>query len=241
MIDMSENLSVRRTRELSELSKRLGVAFSHLELLHQALTHTSYAYESKSKKHAHNERLEFLGDAVLELASSTYLYGHFPDLPEGVLTKARASVVCEASLARRAAELHLGDYLLLGHGEAAGGGAERPSILADAFESVIGAIYLDQGWETACSYVLAQLQEELQEIENGTNLKDYKTILQEVVQKRSNQVIVYELLSASGPDHAKIFEFVVKINDVPYGTGTGKTKKQAEQHAAREALQKLKK
>ncbi len=226
---------------MSKLSERLGVVFSHPELLHQALTHTSYAYESKTKKHIHNERLEFLGDAVLELASSTYLYQHFPNLPEGVLTKSRASVVCEAALARRAGELHLGDYLLLGHGEAAGGGAKRPSILADAFESVIGAIYLDQGWDIACAYVLAQLQEELQEIETGTNLKDYKTILQEVVQQHSNQVVEYKLLSASGPDHAKIFEFVVKINGVSYGTGTGKTKKQAEQHAAREALQKLKK
>jgi ribonuclease III len=240
VIKMAENLPAKRKQALQELAQRLGVSFSNLTLLHQALTHTSYAYEAKSRQLIHNERLEFLGDAVLELASSTYLFQHFPDLPEGVLTKARASVVCEASLARRAGELHLGDYLLLGHGEAVGGGGQRPSILADAFEAVIGAIYLDGGWETASSYVLAQLREELLEIENGNNLKDYKTILQEAVQKKADQSVSYELLSACGPDHAKIFEFVVKINGLAYGTGTGKTKKQAEQHAAHEALQKLK-
>lgn len=238
---MTESLSAERVQELTELSRRLGVAFSNLTLLHQALTHTSYAYEAKTKKIIHNERLEFLGDAVLELASSTYLYAHFPKLPEGVLTKARASVVCEASLARRASELGLGDHLQLGHGEAAAGGAHRPSILADAFEAVIGAIYLDAGWQTALDYVLAQLKEELREIDRGQNLQDYKTLLQEYVQRKANQTIAYELISASGPDHAKVFELAVRINDVRCGVGMGKTKKQAEQLAAREALEKLKK
>ena len=141
---VNDRITAERRRRLEELSRRLGVNFRHIGWLHQALTHTSYANEARTKVQ-HNERLEFLGDAVLELAISTYLFNHFPGLPEGDLTKARAAVVCEASLSSRAAELHLGDYLLLGHGEQTSGGRRRSSILEDAFESVIGAIYMDQG------------------------------------------------------------------------------------------------
>ncbi len=238
-MDMAIELPERRGQALLELAGRLGVRFSNLTLLHEALTHTSYANESKKRKITHNERLEFLGDAVLELATSTYLFQHFPNLPEGEMTKARASVVCETTLSKRAAVLHLGDYLLLGHGESSTGGRERPSILADAFESVIGAIYLDCGWETASTYILSQLHEDLITIERGENLQDYKTLLQEVVQKHADQKVSYELLAATGPDHNKLFEFAVKINEVVYGTGQGRNKKEAEQHAAKEALQKL--
>ena len=151
-------LSQERKAKLSVLENALGVKFNNIALLNQALTHTSYANEFKGAI-SHNERLEFLGDAVLELASSTYLFKHFRQMPEGELTKARASVVCETSLAKLARKLHVGDYLLLGRGERMTGGENRPSILADAFESIIGAIYMDQGWSTAYDYVLNKLHE----------------------------------------------------------------------------------
>ena len=177
---MENILSEERKQSLRELARALGVEFHNLNFLQQALTHTSYANESKGNI-VHNERLEFLGDAVLELASSTYLYQHFPQMPEGQLTKTRASIVCSATLAKLAAGLHLGDYLLLGHGEEMGGGRTRQTNLEDAFESVIGAIYLDQGWEAAQAYVLRQLESEFELVKHGAILKDYKTILQEEV------------------------------------------------------------
>ena len=236
---MGRELSAERKKSLLALSNRLGVSFSDLSLLDQALTHTSYANESVQKKVVHNERLEFLGDAVLELSTSTYLFSEFPSLPEGELTKARASVVCEAALYRRASEVDLGEFLLLGHGEEVTGGRKRPSILADAFEAVIGALYIDQGWQTAAEYVLRQLRDELSEIGMGQNIKDYKTILQEVIQRHPGQRIVYELLSATGPDHAKEFSVAARVNGLAYGVGKGRSKKAAEQNAARQALQKL--
>lgn len=238
-MSMNERTETRRAA-LEELSKRLGVKFNDIELLNRALTHSSYANEFKPKKLQHNERLEFLGDAVLELATSTYLYKHFPNIPEGELTKSRASVVCEEALFRRAKEIGLGDYLLLGRGERATGGNRRPSILADAFEAVTGAVYLDCGWEVAKAYILNQLSVELKEIDHGKNLKDYKTTLQEKVQRHPGQKIVYELLSAVGPDHDKVFETVVRINGLAYGVGKGHSKKAAEQNAAKQALEKLK-
>jgi ribonuclease-3 len=236
---MDRKLSKKRRAELTALAKTLGVEFSNLALLDEALTHTSYANELKHKGINHNERLEFLGDAVLELATSTYLFHHFPDKPEGDLTKARASVVCSAALARRAKELDFGSHLLLGHGEAETGGGQRQSTLEDTFEAVIGAIYLDRGWETARQYVVGQLSTELHEVDLGENLQDYKTILQEVVQKQPNHKIAYELLAESGPPHCKCFELAVRIDDSIYGTGQGRSKKEAEQCAARMALQKL--
>ena len=236
---MTENLSAGRRKSLLQLSERLGVVFHDLSLLDQALTHTSYANESVRRKVVHNERLEFLGDAVLELATSTYLFKQFPMMPEGDLTKARASVVCEAALHRRASEMDLGEYLLLGHGEEVTGGRERPSILADAFEAVVGALYVDQGWQEASGYVLRQLRQELVEVGQGQSIKDYKTILQELIQRHPGQRIVYELLSAEGPDHAKVFTVAVRVNGLAYGVGTGRSKKAAEQHAAQQALSKF--
>lgn len=236
---VNDRITADRRRKLEELSRRLGVTFRHIGWLHQALTHTSYANESRVRIE-HNERLEFLGDAVLELAISTYLFNHYPGLPEGDLTKARAAVVCEASLSSRAAELHLGDYLLLGHGELVSGGRKRPSILEDAFESVIGAIYMDQGWEKAQNYVIRQLAEHLQRVEDGSSkVRDYKTMLQELVQRQADSHISYELLCATGPDHAKMFEFSVKLNNEVLGTGKGHSKKAAEQQAACQALKIL--
>lgn len=236
---MTRSLPESREKALLALSERLGVVFRDLSLLDQALTHTSFANESVRRKVVHNERLEFLGDAVLELATSTYLFRQFPLTPEGDLTKARASVVCEAALHRRASEVHLGEFLLLGHGEETTGGRTRPSILADAFEAVIGAIYLDQGWQAAADYVLRQLRQELLEVERGQNIKDYKTILQEMIQRHPGQHIVYELLSATGPDHAKEFKVAVRVNGLAYGVGVGRTKKAAEQNAAQQALPKF--
>lgn len=235
---MENILSEHRRRELDKLSAVLGVKFSNLNYLQQALTHTSYANESKGNI-VHSERLEFLGDAVLELASSTYLYQHFPQMPEGQLTKTRAGIVCSATLAKLAAGLHLGDYLLLGHGEEMGGGRTRQTNLEDTFEAVIGAIYLDQGWESARDYVFRQLEPEFQLARRGAILKDYKTILQEQVHQHEGQTIAYELVAQSGPDHDKSFTSQVRITGRVMGQGTGHSKKEAEQHAAREALEKL--
>lgn len=228
-----------RRQQLLALSERLGVTFHDIALLDQALTHTSYANESK-RNTAHNERLEFLGDAVLELASSTYLYEHFPEMPEGELTKTRASIVCSATLAKIAARLGLGEYLLLGHGEEISGGRERTTNLEDSFEAVLGAIYLDQGWEVARDYALRQLAPEFDQVRHGENLQDYKTLLQELVQKTPGSTIAYELLEATGPDHAKHYRYAVVIDGKTCGEGEGSSKKEAEQQAAQRALAKFK-
>ena len=232
--------SAARKGELLALAQRLGVTFHDIGLLHTALIHTSYANEAQGRV-AHNERLEFLGDAVLELASSTYLYTHFPPLPEGELTKTRASIVCSAALAKIAARLGLGEYLLLGHGEEMSGGRARTTNLEDAFEAVLGAIYLDQGWETARDYALRQLAPEFDQVRHGENLQDYKTLLQELVQKTPGSTIAYELLEATGPDHAKHYRYAVVINGKTCGEGEGSSKKEAEQQAARMALARQKK
>ena len=232
--------SAARKGELFALAQRLGVTFHDIGLLHTALIHTSYANEAQGRV-AHNERLEFLGDAVLELASSTYLYTHFPTLPEGELTKTRASIVCSAALAKIAARLGLGEYLLLGHGEEMSGGRARTTNLEDAFEAVLGAIYLDQGWETARDYALRQLAPEFDQVRHGENLQDYKTLLQELVQKTPGSTIAYELLEATGPDHAKHYRYAVVIDGKTCGEGEGSSKKEAEQQAARMALARQKK
>ena len=232
--------SAARKGELLALAQRLGVTFHDIGLLHTALVHTSYANEAQGRV-AHNERLEFLGDAVLELASSTYLYTHFPTLPEGELTKTRASIVCSAALAKIAARLGLGEYLLLGHGEEMSGGRARTTNLEDAFEAVLGAIYLDQGWETARDYALRQLAPEFDQVRHGENLQDYKTLLQELVQKTPGSTIAYELLEATGPDHAKHYRYAVVIDGKTCGEGEGSSKKEAEQQAARMALAMQKK
>ena len=236
----ANELTAERRRELTELSQKLGVALNDIGLLDTALTHTSYANESLRRNTTHNERLEYLGDAVLELATSDYLYKHYPNLPEGDLTKARASIVCEESLCRRAADICLGDHLLLGNGERMNGGDRRPSILADAFEAVIGAIYLDCGWETARKYILKRLHDDLAGLRAGQQRRDYKTMLQEKIQRHPGQRILYELLAADGPDHAKVFTVCVRINGIAYGNGTGRSKKEAEQEAAKEALGQFK-
>ncbi|EAX48708.1 Ribonuclease III [Thermosinus carboxydivorans Nor1] len=238
---MAGPLDRRREDALRDLAASLGISFNDLGLLHQALVHTSYANEVKGGVE-HNERLEFLGDAVLELIISEYLYRNFPELPEGELTKARARLVCEPSLAQCASRLGLGKYLLLGKGEAVSGGRERTSILADAFEAVIGAIYLDGGVSAATNFVLNHLHEDLALIWRGDYVfYDYKTVLQEVVQQAGECKISYEVVAEYGPDHNKTFEVSVLVNHQHLGAGSGKNKKEAEQNAAKEALQKLKK
>lgn len=237
---MNEILNKHRIDALQKLSNKLNVKFSNINLLHKALTHTSYANECKKNNILHNERLEFLGDAVLDVVISGYLFRQFPTLPEGELTKARAVIVCEPTLARSAAALGIGEYLLLGKGEASSGGRERVSILADCFEAIIGAIYLDNGFDKTASFVLKQLQADLLLIERGEYVKDFKTLLQEVVQKNTENKIIYEIIEESGPDHHKMFKVAVLVNGQKLGTGQGKSKKEAEQHAANQALIELK-
>jgi len=237
---MSEILNKHRLDALNKFSAKLSVQFTNINLLHQALTHTSYANECKNSIIMHNERLEFLGDAVLDLVVSKYLFCQLANLPEGELTKARAVVVCEPALARCGARLGIGEYLFLGKGEASSGGRDRTSILADAFEAIIGAIYLDSGFDTAAGFVLTQLKTDLSVVERGEYVKDYKTLLQEVVQKNNDSKILYEIIEESGPDHHKMFKVAVIVNTKQLGIGLGRSKKEAEQLAANQALIKLK-
>lgn len=217
----------------------MGIAFEQIGLLHKALTHTSYANEFKMYTIEHNERLEFLGDAILDAIISDELFRRYPQLPEGELTKARAAIVCEGSLADSAQSLGIGSYLLLGRGENASGGRERASILADAFEAVIGAIYVDSNIENCRTFILKYLGTDLEKINFGHYSRDFKTLLQEVVQKKPDQHIRYQLENETGPDHKKEFTISVAINGEKFGIGVGKSKKEAEQKAAQEALQKL--
>lgn len=237
---MKGTLDQRRLQALQRLCTILDIHFNNIALLHQALTHTSFANEAKAAAMQHNERLEFLGDAILDLIISDYLYKRFPNLPEGELTKARAVIVCEPSLAQRAAQLGVGDYLLLGKGESLSGGRTRASILADSFEAILGAIYLDNGIAVATNFVLSQLRTQLDLVERGQYVRDYKTLLQEVIQKDTANTLHYEVVSEQGPDHDKSFEVVVLVNDKTLGRGLGKSKKEAEQSAAHRALVQLK-
>lgn len=218
--------------DLRAFQEKIGYEFENRNLLLQALTHSSYANEKHMRKLSDNERLEFLGDAVLEIISSDYLFDNYPELPEGELTKLRASIVCEPTLALCAVEMSLGDYLLLGKGENQTGGRNRKSILSDALEAVIGAIYLDGGFTSAKEFVLKYI---LTDIEHKQLFYDSKTILQEVVQGEHEQ-LTYTLTSESGPDHNKSFTVDVCVGDRVLGTGTGHTKKAAEQEAAYQAL-----
>ena len=218
--------------DIKKFEEVIGYHFKNEKLLRQALTHSSYANERHMKKHSDNERLEFLGDAVLEIISSDFLYRNYPDKPEGELTKLRASIVCEPTLALCTKEISLGDYLLLGNGEDQTGGRERKSILSDALEAVIGAIYLDGGFANAKEFVLKYI---LTDIEHKQLFYDSKTILQEVVQGE-HASLTYELTDESGPDHNKSFSVNACIGDRVIGSGSGHTKKAAEQEAAYQAL-----
>lgn len=222
---------------LAELQEVIGYRFKQEGLLRQALTHSSFANEKHMKKLSDNERLEFLGDAVLEVVSSEFLFKNYPKLPEGDLTKLRASIVCEPTLAMCTREMNLGKYLYLGKGENQTGGRERKSILSDALEAVIGAIYLDGGFEPARAFVEHFI---LTDIEHKKLFHDSKTILQEVVQGSYEEPLHYELLAEEGPDHDKSFRVAARIGDKQIGEGSGRTKKAAEQEAAYQALLILK-
>ncbi|MBE6776552.1 MAG: ribonuclease III [Ruminococcaceae bacterium] len=217
------------------LEKKLNYKFNNIALLENALTHSSYANEMRNGITS-NERLEFLGDSVLSIIVAEYLFQNFKSIPEGELTKLRASLVCEKSLCAFSRELGLGEFLRLGKGEEKSGGRKRDSILADAFEAVLAAIYLDGGMDVAKKHVLRFILPELEHRDDGC-FKDYKTVLQEIIQRNPEESVSYILKSESGPDHNKVFEVEVHLNSNVIGTGKGKNKKQAEQMAAKQALE----
>lgn len=216
---------------------RVGYSFKNCDLLVQALTHSSYANEHRNSGTGFNERLEFLGDAVLELVSSDFIYKEHPQMPEGRMSKKRASMVCEPALAFAARSINLGELLLLGHGEDMAGGRERDSILSDAFEAVIGAIYLDGGLANAADFIhrFVLVNEERME-----GLRDNKTVLQELLQKDNHDPIQYELIGTDGPEHERTFTMQVSQAGIILGTGNGRTKQAAGQAAAADAIKKLK-
>ncbi|MBQ9808342.1 MAG: ribonuclease III [Ruminococcus sp.] len=220
--------------EIGRLEETIGYTFRNKELIYQALSHSSYANERKHPGGS-NERLEFLGDSVLSIVVSDYLYKNL-NVAEGELTKLRASLVCEKSLHIFARQIHLGDYLMLGKGEENTGGRERPSILADAFEAVIAAIYLDGGLEAAAKHILHFMPEDIKVTQKPV-FSDFKTVLQEIVQKNPEEKVEYVLIGEEGPDHNKRFVVEVRLNSQVIGKGKGRSKKEAEQLAAREALE----
>ena len=222
---------------IRDLEDAIGYRFNNLGLLQNALTHSSYANERYHNSLLSNERLEFLGDSILGMVVAEHLFRAFPDRPEGELTRMRADMVCEQSLAAVAQRINAGEHLLLGHGEEQGGGRNRPSILADAVESIIAAAFLDGGMQAAegfiskfilCNVPVSKLKNE-----------DFKTALQELVQQKKNQILSYALVDESGPDHDKQFRVGVSLNGKVLGIGNGRSKKRAEQDAARVALEKL--
>ncbi len=222
---------------IKDLEEEIGYHFKNISLLQNALTHSSYANERWHNSLLSNERLEFLGDSILGMLVAEYLFRNFPDRPEGELTRMRADMVCEKTLAGVAEKIHLGQHLLLGHGEEQGGGRSRESILADAVESVIAASFLDGGMEAALHFIKTFILVEVP-VSQLHNM-DYKTKLQELVQQKKNQVLSYSLLSETGPDHDKHFEVCVALNGKEVGRGEGRSKKRAEQEAARLAINKL--
>ncbi|MBU5434178.1 ribonuclease III [Pseudoflavonifractor sp. MSJ-37] len=221
---------------MQHLEEILGYTFRDRSLLENALTHSSYANENRSRGCQSNERLEFLGDSVLGMVTADFLYRTHPDLPEGDLTRTRAALVCEESLVEVARTWGLGEYLKLGKGENAGGGRKRPSIQADAVEAVLAAVYLDGGIGSARKIIQTFILDKEAE---KAHSRDYKTALQELVQRESGQVLQYRLTGSSGPDHAKVFLVEVDLNGTTVGQGEGHSKKEAEQNAARAAIQHL--
>lgn len=225
--------------DLSELEQQLRINFKQKSLLHQAFTHSSYVNEHRQQDFSDNERLEFLGDAVLELGVSQYLYSTYQQMPEGELSKLRASIVCEPSLENFARDLQFGKYLLLGRGEAQTGGRDRPAILADVFEAFLGALYLDQGYEKVLEFLGEYVFPKIK-IGAFSHGMDYKSELQEFVQQDKNQKVTYEVVEEKGPSHDREFLVHVSINGNTIGDGLGRSKKEAEQRAAKLALDKLK-
>ena len=221
--------------DFSGFEEKIGYSFKNKELLHEALSHSSYANENRKGRNS-NERLEFLGDSVLSIVVSEHLFTHFKHLPEGELTKIRASLVCEKALFEFAQRIDLGSNIMVGKGEEHSGGRERPSIVSDAFEAVIAAVYLDGGMENARKYILGFIPKDLDK-NHAKALHDYKTILQEIIQRNPEEKVEYVLKEQLGPDHDRRFVVQVYLNSNVIGEGEGHSKKQAEQLAAKEALE----
>lgn len=220
--------------KLKQFQQVIGYKFNNEKLLYEALSHSSFANESKKQRNS-NERLEFLGDSVLSVIVSDYIFEHLKHLPEGELTKLRASLVCEKALFDFSKKIDLGNFIFLGKGEELTGGRERPSIVSDAFEAVIAAIYLDGGMKSAAKYVLSFIPEDIKP-HSVVSFVDYKTALQEIIQKNPEEKVEYVLSDETGPDHDKKFTVQVMLNSNIIGTGVGRSKKAAEQNAAKEAL-----
>lgn len=222
---------------LKTLQKNLNYFFKDENLLRKALTHSSYGNEHNMGLTENNERLEFLGDTILNLVVSQYLYKKYPNYPEGELTKIRAKVVCESSLAYAAREIEIGNYLLLGKGEEATGGRDRESILADAMEAIVGAIYIDSDFDTTNKLLLRNFETDIvHAVAKGDLFIDYKTELQERLQKKGKPDVEYVVVKEEGPDHNKVFHMDVRVKGKTIGNGIGRNKKEAEQMAAKEAL-----
>lgn len=225
-------------KNLDQLENKINYTFKNKKNIILAMTHSSFANENKNAKLQSNERLEFLGDAVLNIVTSENIYLKYSELAEGDMTKARANIVCEQSLMKCANNIGIGGFLMLGKGEELTGGRTRPSILSDAFEALIGAIYLDGGMKNAKQFILSQMEKLIQDSITGIVFMDFKTQLQEIVQKDGESKITYEIIDEKGPDHDKVFVAQVKVSDRIIGKGNGKSKKEAEQAAARAALMK---
>lgn len=222
---------------METIEQKLGYEFQSKELLKKALTHTSYAYEKNIES---NEKLEYLGDSILEFITSKYLYFNYPKLTEGEMTKVRASVVCEKSLYKIAKLHNFSDFLYLGKSEQLSGGKNRPAILADSVEAVIAAIYIDGGIEPAEKFIIENLKQEIEQASKHVGIKDHKTVLQEKLQIHGDVKIEYKIIQETGPDHDKSFEAQVKCNGKILAEGKGKSKKEAEMQAAKKALEELK-
>ena len=229
----------KRQDELKAFQNEIGIIFNNIEILNQAFIHPSYTNEHNLQYHLNNQRLEFLGDSVLELVVSNFLFEKCIDFTEGEMTKIRALTVCEPSLAKAARALNLGKYLILGKGEENTGGRNKPSILADTFEALIGAIYVEKGLEVASTFILKNLKNSLEKAINGEWDTDYKTALQEILQKHSSKKIVYKTVREEGPDHDKTFYVNLIWNGKVLGAGSGRSKKEAEQQAAKKAINLL--
>jgi ribonuclease III len=225
-------------RDLKQLQSQLGIFFRDTQILKQAFTHSSYVNENRMANHKDNERLEFLGDAVLELTVSDYLFQMHPHRSEGELTKLRASIVCEPSLVLFAEDLEFGSYVLLGKGEEITGGRTRPALLADVFEAFIGALYLDQGLAAAKAFLETYLFPKIS-VDGKPQIADYKTVLQEHIQQHGLGLLEYKIVDERGPAHEKEFVSEVLMDDALLGRGSGRSKKEAEQQAASQALRKM--
>jgi ribonuclease III len=230
----NNDISSERKKELLAFCKLLGFKFHDLSLLELAFHHRSYSNENESQRHLNNERLEFLGDSVLGLAAAAYLFKTMEN-PEGDLAKIKSVVVSEKTLAPAALRFGIDRMLILGHGEELSGGRKKPAILADCMEAIIGAYYIDSGYESAEKYILSFLVPEIEKVQHDQGMKDYKTLLQELYQKKTKECPRYETVSITGPDHDQTFGVAVRLGSVTYGPETGKSKKEAEQNAARAA------